>query len=191
MIITIARECGCGGDNIAQILARRYSLKTYDKYNIKKLAEQKNVYNKYPDFYNEQGGNTFLSAISEDDGMNIAQKTPALALQNVISDKSFVIIGRCSNFVYKDRADVLRIFISGDHSKRIERTAKKHKVSTRKASIIVDETDERRRSYQLYYTGEKWGYASNYDLCINIDKIGDSGLIKIINQYINIRNLAK
>lgn len=191
MIITIARECGCGGDNIAQILARRYSLKTYDKYNIKKLAEQKNVYNKYPDFYNEQGGNTFLSAISEDDGENIVQKTPSLALQNVINDKSFVIIGRCSNFVYKDRSDVLRIFISGDRNKRIERTAKKHKVSTRKASIIVDETDERRRSYHLYYTGEKWGYASNYDLCINIDNIGESGLIKIINQYISIRNLAK
>ena len=46
-------------------------------------------------------------------------------------------------------------------------------------------TDKKRANYYNYYTGEKWGKSDNYDLVISTDRIGVSGAVDLINDYIN------
>ena len=72
---------------------------------------------------------------------------------------------------------------------RIRNIAIKHNVSERKAGIIVDETDNRRRSYHKYYTGEEWGYAGNYDMCLNAIKLEKTGIGEIIDEYLKLKNV--
>ena len=49
---------------------------------------------------------------------------------------------------------------------------------------IIEKTEGRRKQYHMYYTGEDWGYAANYDLCINDTRFGIEGTADIIMQYV-------
>ena len=53
MIITIARQCGCMGDQIGKALAEKYFIPFYDKDAVCRLAKEKGLYEKYPYFYGE------------------------------------------------------------------------------------------------------------------------------------------
>ena len=64
--------------------------------------------------------------------------------------------------------------------------ANKHGVSERKARLMVDKTDEKRRGYHKYYTGEEWGSAGNYDLCIDAVKLGVDKTARLIADYTKI-----
>ena len=79
----------------------------------------------------------------------------------------------------------ISIFLSGSKKVREENIAKKHNISVRKAHNTVLQTDERRSKYHGYYTGEEWGMAGNYDLCINVDNLDVNELVEVIDSYIN------
>lgn len=106
-------------------------------------------------------------------------------MKNVIDEDNFIIIGRCGNYVYRDDVKCISIFLSGSKKVREENIAKKHNISVRKAHNTVLQTDERRSKYHGYYTGEEWGMAGNYDLCINVDNLEVNELVEVIDSYIN------
>ena len=189
MIITLARQCGCNGDYIANKLSKYYCIPCYDKYAISEIAKNLGIYEKYPDFLAENQANTFLSSISDDLESDFVRKTPENALKPILDKGNCIIIGRCSNYVLKNNKNAVRIFISADKAERINVIQKKHNVSKRKAEIIVEETDQRRASYHEYYTGEKWGFAGNYDLCLNESKLGIDGVLYEIEHYIALLNI--
>ena len=99
-------------------------------------------------------------------------------------------IGRCANSAFSDRKDLLRVFLCGDKSQRIKKTADKYSISEEKATEIVEKTDERRKDFQTYYTGEDWGYAGNYDICLNESVLGTEKTIEVICHFVDdmIRN---
>ena len=77
------------------------------------------------------------------------------------------------------------MFIFKRIEKRIELIEKKHNVSHKKAAKIVEDTDLRRHTYHNYYTGEEWGNAEYYDICIDVSKVGEDGALRLIEAYIN------
>ena len=121
--------------------------------------------------------------VSEED--SLLYSTAGKALKNVIDEDNFIIIGRCGNYVYRDDVKCISIFLSGSKKVREENIAKKHNISVRKAHNTVLQTDERRSKYHGYYTGEEWGMAGNYDLCINVDNLEVNELVEVIDSYIN------
>ena len=143
MIITIARQCGCHGDEIGLKLAKEYGLSFYNKEHIIKLAKEKGIYDKFPYFFSEIPVNALMHTISDDEG-DILLSESRKALYPLIGDESCVIIGRCANYAFSDRQDKISIFLSGDKSDRIRHIAKKHDFSEKKAKAVVDETDSRR-----------------------------------------------
>ena len=62
-----------------------------------------------------------------------------------------------------------------------------HGVSARKAKTVVRETNDNRKTYHKYYTGQEWGQAENYDLCLNVAKLGVDGVIAMIDSFIQNR----
>lgn len=184
MIITIGRECGCAGDRIGRKLAEKYGIPCYTKKNLIELAEQKNIYDRYPMYFGEMPVDTMMNPMDEDFRERL-RRTPHDALVQLLGEKDCIIVGRASNYAFKNREDAVRIFLCGDKKRRIEKIAHKHDVSARKAEKIVDQTDNRRRGYHAYYTGEVWGSAPNYDLCLNESKLGIRGVLKMTEAYID------
>ena len=68
-----------------------------------------------------------------------------------------------------------------------DNVADTHGVSARKAKTVVRETNDNRKTYHKYYTGQEWGQAENYDLCLNVAKLGVDGVIAMIDSFIQNR----
>ena len=66
MIITIGRECGCGGNTIGRMLADNYGIPFYDKKAIIEIAKEKGIYERMPNFFAETPVNSLLYAIAAD-----------------------------------------------------------------------------------------------------------------------------
>ena len=123
--------------------------------------------------------------------MERVRNTPKETLGKLMKDQDCIIIGRTSNYVFRNRKDSIRIFLCADIKYRIAQIAKKHNLPTHKAQKLVKETDERRSRYHKYYTGEEWGYAGNYDLCLDVSVLGIQGVMDVIDTYIKCRETKK
>ena len=186
MLITIGRECGCGADEIGKILSDKYGIPFYAKSELVKYAKEKGIYEKYPYFFGEVPTDFFMSSLDEN-VMERVRNTPKEALGKLIQDKDCIIIGRTSNFVFRDKDDSVRIFLCANVTYRIAQIAMKHNLSMDKARKLVEETDERRKRYHQYYTGEEWGYAGNYNLTMDVSELGIQGVINVVDAFITGR----
>ena len=144
MIITIGRKCGCCGDEIGHALEQIYHIPFYDRSVISELAKGYGMYDRYPDFYGETPMDTLMYTISQTESESVFYETPKKALTGIMEGKNCIILGRCGDYVFKDRKDKLAIFLTGDDAMRIESIAKKHGIPERQAKKLVQATDERR-----------------------------------------------
>lgn len=187
MIITIARQCGCCGDEIGKRLSELFHIPLHNRATICEIAKDKEVYERYPQFFDEYSASTYMSALAETFQEDRIRQTPYVALHTVVGEEQGVVIGRCGNYAYKNADNAVRIFLSGEKEIRIQRIMKTHGISHRKAEELIEKTDENRKAYHKYYTGEDWGYAENYDLCFDEDKIGTDGVVEIVCQYTSMK----
>ena len=134
---------------------------------------------------------TLIYSESENDPDSPLKKTPKVALAELIGNEECVVVGRCGNYAFKDREDIVSVFLCGKKENRIDAIAESHNVNFRKAKKIVEETDARRLTYHKYYTDETWGYAGNYDLCLDACRLGVDGVIDIVLQYIKKTGMEK
>ena len=184
MIITIARQCGCCGDEIGRALSDVYHIPFYDRRAIADMARDKGLYERYPDFYGETPMNTLMYTISEDEDLEVFHETPKKALNELIGDEDCIVLGRCGNYAFQDREDLISVFLTGNDTGRYERISMKHGIDWKSAKKLVVSTDERRGTYHKYYTGQVWGMAGNYNLCLDISSLGNDGAVKMIEEYI-------
>ena len=101
--------------------------------------------------------------------------------------EGYVIQGRCANFAFQGRDDVVSVFLTANDAFCVDTVADTHGVSARKAKTVVRETNDNRKTYHKYYTGQEWGQAENYDLCLNVAKLGVDGVIAMIDSFIQNR----
>lgn len=191
MIITVARQCGCEGDQIGKALAEKYGIPYYDKAAIKDMAKQKGLYEKYPGFYGEVPADTLLYTISKTEDPGSSYKVPEKALSGIVGDDDFVLLGRCGNYAFRGHENLVSIFLKGDIKKREENAAAEYHVPARKSHNLVKEMDQRRRTYHKYYTNEVWGMADNYDLCIDVTELGVQGAVEMVSTYIDLLNAQR
>lgn len=185
MIITIGRECGSGGHDIGEKLAEHYKIPLYDRKILEERAKQQGIYDEMESFFSEQPMNSLLYSIAMtssnvDAGSHVFRK-----LRTLIKDESFVLIGRCGNYVYKDDPECVSLFIHSDISDRIAKTMEKQNLGEKKARDLIRYVDEKRAVFHKYYTGEEWGVAKNYSLSLDNGRIDTDKAVKLIIDYIN------
>ena len=178
-IITISREFGSGGRFIGEEVAKKLGIAYYDKNIINQIAEESGL---SPDYIQESAelspkkglfayafAGRDITGKSLEDMVYEAQRKVILEL----SDKeSCVIIGRNADFILKDRDDVLNVFIHGNMPEKIQRISRLYHVNEQEAVKLIEDTDKRRMTNYNFYTGKKWGKASNYTLCLNSSQLG-------------------
>ena len=182
MVITIGRECGCSGDEIGEKLSEKLGIPFYSKKKIIKYAKEKGVYDKYPLYFGEMSVDSILNPMSED-FIDKLHKTPEEVLLKLFGNSDCIIIGRASNYAFRESKEAVRVYLCGKKADRISYIAGKHKISEHKARKLVDETDNRRRRYHMYYTGQEWGKACDYDICLDQSRLGVEGVVDIVADY--------
>ena len=186
-IITISREFGSGGRFIGEEVAKKLGIAYYDKNIINEIAEKSGLSPEYIQENAELSPKKGLFAYafagrdvtgkSVEDLVYEAQRKVILELAE---KESCVIIGRNADYILKDRDDVMNIFIHGDMPEKTQRIMRLHNVEAQEAAKMMADTDKRRMTNYNFYTEQKWGYASNYTLCLNSSQLGYDRCEKII-----------
>ena len=70
------------------------------------------------------------------------------------------------------------------YRRRRKRCCRKKILADPNAKAVVRETNDRRKTYHKYYTGQDWGHADNYDLCLNVSRLGVDGVLEMIASFI-------
>ncbi len=185
MIITIARQCGCGAVNVGKLLAEHYGIPFYTRKNLLDMASEKGVLDEMEDFFEERPVDELLFAMSSfgESRRDLTEK-PLRILADMIGDENCIIIGRCGNYIFRERRDLVSVFLKGTLELRIADIQGEQKLGYEDAKDFVEHADDCRVAYHKYYTGLTWGDANDYDLCLNCGRLGAEKTAMLIEEYV-------
>lgn len=191
VIISISREFGSAGHEIAERLAKKFDLPFYDRNLLDEIAGEKKVDVKNLQRYDEAPKNSFLTRTvrghSSSPEINIAEMQFDWINKKAQTGESFVIVGRCSETVLKGHEGLITIFILGNMETKIDRIMERYHLDRKDAISKINRHDRNRKAYHNHHSDMKWGDSHNYDLCINSSILGEEETISILEDYIRKR----
>src|SRR6202790_485486 len=196
-IVTIEREYGCGGGEIAQRLAERLAWKLWDQLLTeeiarladcpKKVVEQREErtdplhYRLFKSFLRgSYEGSLNAHKLKLVDSECILEFTEKV-VRNAASAGKCVIVGRGSQLFLKDRQDALRVFLYAPREDKVRRLLARGK-SEQEAHELVDTVDFERADFIAKYFKVEWPNRSIYHAMINT-AIGDENVVQMIADF--------
>ena len=187
IIITISREYGSGGRYIGKMVAEKLGIKLYDKEFVLKLAEATGLSAEYIESHEQKRkvleslNNGYYSGLTNADDLFIKESE---LIREVAQKESCIIVGRCADFILKDNANVIKIFIDSSMEDKINRATTYYHLEKEKAKKEIARINKLRANHYKYYTEKEWKEPSNYDLCINSDSIGIENCADLICKFV-------
>lgn len=201
VVITIARQYGSGGRTVGKMLAERLGISFYDKQIIQMASDESGIDVKlfgkveegdrvkgslfgnkesiYKGNLHQPGSKEF---ISDENLFNYQAKV----VNDLAEKESYVIVGRCVNYVFKDRPNTLRVFIHAPWEFRVEQASQKISGSREDVEKFLLKDDKRKQDYYRKFAGGQWSDATNYDLCLNSGKLGFDKCVDAIETQLKI-----
>ena len=184
-VITISREFGSGGRTIGKQVAEKLGIPCYDNELLTKIAQDSGFHENYIQEAGEYAPGGFLSNAFSHRGSGPNNADYLWKIQyNIISELaekgSCVIVGRCADYILRDKADCLRVFIHADLKFRAARIVREYGERPESPEQRLKDKDKRRAAYHRFYTDMKWGHAQNYDLTLNSGTLGIGQCVDII-----------
>ena len=188
IIITLSREYGSGGRYIGKLVAEKLGIKLYDKEFITEIAEETGLSEEYIKENEQKRENLSILNNGYYFGLNNADELfikESKLIKKVADEESCVIVGRCADYILRNREDVLKIFVYSDMENKIERATKFYGLNKESAKKEINRIDRLRANHYKYYTENDWRDSSNYDICINSDALGVEKASEIICDIVN------
>lgn len=191
LLISVSREFGSGGHEIADKLAQRFQLPLYEKNILTQIASDHNLKIQKLARFDEQPKNIFTSrhvkGFSNSPEEHVAQMQFHYLKRKADEGESFVVLGRCSEEVLKDFPGLVSIFVLADIGFKKQRTMARGNTGEAEALELMARQDRRRKYYHNQYCRGRWGDSRNYDLCVNSTRLGIPGTVDMLEQYIRAR----
>ena len=193
-IITIEREYGCGGGDIAQLLANRLGWKLWDQRLTEEIArlancpkavvearEEKNdplYYRLFKSFLRgSYEGSINAPKLNLVDSETILRTTRRV-VEHAAEHGNCVIVGRGSQQFLKNRPDTLRVFLYAPREHKVRRLLARGK-SEKEAEELVDSVDRERADFIQKYFNAEWPDRPVYHSMLNT-AIGDECVANMI-----------
>lgn len=186
-IITISREFGSGGRTIGKKLAETLGIPCYDEELIDKIASESGFNKEFiqeRSEYTPQGG-WLANAFSDRGYDGLSTQDYLWNIQNevildIATKEDCVIVGRCAEYILREKADLLKVFIYADMEQRSERIVKLYGERDNSPKKRLKDKDKRRIAFYHIYTDMEWGKAQNYDLTLNSGTLGIDKCVSIL-----------
>ena len=192
-VICIGRQNGAGGHIIGEALAKKLGIAFYDKNLITLAAERSGLSPELIEHGEERKTNAFLYSALGDAATitidNVPHTDVTFAMQRDIIIEAArthdcVIIGHCADSILRATpAKVLSVFIAAPFEDRVQNKIKLEGRDYKSLAPEIRKTDKRRRAYYNYNTGNEWGLAETYDVCLNSSALGFDGCVEILAAY--------
>ena len=197
-IITIGRQYGSGGSEIARRLSEITSIPVYDREALVALAANYGIPRETFEKADEQATSSFLYSMAMSSysgslvhfGVNENSITDRVfniqsaEIRKIADSGPCIIVGRCADDVLFDREGLIKIFIHAPIEERIKRiTERVPGIDEQEAKKLINKTDKKRASYYNFYTGKGWGDPKNYHMNIDSSVLGVDGTAELIKTF--------
>ena len=178
-IITISREFGSGGRTVGRMAAKALNIPCYDQEILEELArksgftqgyiQEQGEYAAHAGWLSNALASRFSDGLTSQDRLWVLQRELILEL----AEKGpCVIVGRCADFILREKADCLTAFILADMSFRAKRIVEVYGQRQDSPQKRLQDKDRRRAAYYQFYTDTRWGQARNYHIALDSGVLG-------------------
>lgn len=186
-VITIGREFSSGGADIGHMIADHFGIPCYNKTIIDKSAEELKFDKELVERYDERPHSIWRGVSGYQYGYSWYAGDPSLmqpinesiaeaqfsAIRRFAEEGPCVLIGRCADYVLRERADVFNVFVRADLDLRIQRCMRRHDdLSAAEAKKLIRQTDKVRSAYYESHTDRKWGASGFVDMILDSGRLG-------------------
>ena len=178
-IITISREFGSGGRTVGRMAAKALNIPCYDQEILEELArksgftqgyiQEQGEYAAHAGWLSNALASRFSDGLTSQDRLWVLQRELILEL----AEKGpCVIVGRCADFILREKADCLTAFIHADMAFRAKRIVEVYGQRQDSPEKRLQDKDRRRAAYYQFYTDTRWGQARNYHIALDSGVLG-------------------
>ena len=209
--ITIGRQKGAGGLEIAKRLSEEFGIPQYDKQLLDIAAKESGMCKEIFAEIDERRGSKFISGFfsgimgslySEYGASSGINREDLFRIQSdsiikIANEGSAIFVGRCADYILRERANCINIFITATPQERVERLLECGKITNAEKYSkdemveLLEKSDSKRENYYNYFTYKQWGAAASYDLCLNSSLLGIEGCVKVISDIIKEKGWNK
>lgn len=183
-VITISREYGSGGRAIGERLAKELGIPFYNKELILMAAKESGLSEEYIKKTEQMKSTSFLyglymgaQQLPMNDQIFLVQSK---IIRQVAEEGPCVIVGRCADYILKDEADCLTVFIHAAPEKRMERIVQQYGETDTAPEKRLRDKDRRRATYYHFYTDMEWGSARNFHIALDSGELGLETCVDLI-----------
>lgn len=197
-VITISRSCGSGGSYVGEELAKKLNIKLYEQDILQLASEESGInldlfartdeelkvnplfrFSKY--IYR---GDLIPPSSSEFTSEENLFNYQAKVLKELAEKESYIVIGRCADFVLKNCVRLVRVFVYADKSDRINTESDRLSISLKDAESRIEKVDKKRNEHYKYFTGNDRMDVENYDICLNTSNLSYEKCAELIIDYL-------
>ena len=179
-VITIGREFGSGGRELARRLAEKLEIAYYDQEIIREIANRTAMSEEYIQRIVEKKPTAllpitigqsfqFMSSGVDDMAQEVYRQQSEI-IREMAEKSDCVIVGRCADYILRE-CNPTRIFVYADMESKMkrcfERAPEGENFTEKEMRQYIQKVDKGRSDYYEFYTGRKWGDWHNYDICVN------------------------
>ena len=194
-VINLGRQLGSGGKEIGEKLAQALNIAFFDKELIKLASDESGLCKEFFERADERAQQTMLGGLFGGRFPFITDSTlpygsylnndslfkiQSDVIRSLAENQSCLFVGRCADYILRDREDVLRVFIYASKKARLERIVKEYGEDPAKAEKLLAQSDKRRARHYEEFTDSIWGARRNYDILLNSGAYGVEKTAEII-----------
>ncbi len=204
--ITIGREFGSGGMDVARKLSEHLNVKYYDKELLAMASKESGFCEEIFKNHDERPTSSFLySLVMDTYSVSGYSSAPFLdmplnhkvflaqfdTIKKLAEKESCIIVGRCADYALAEHPNCISVFIHADKEYKIKRVMESLDLPRERARDTIQKTDKKRASYYNYYSSKKWGDSTSYNLTLDSSQLGTDGCVEMILKYMEEKRKFK
>lgn len=205
IIITINRECGTGGGEIARLLGEKLGFKVYGRSVLRAVAQQFGTtleeldhiksqktswWSEFCSFYQQYGAAGYAPCTIADPTPKSVYYAEERFLRDLAEKENCIIVGRAGFHIFRDYPNAIHLLLLADRDARIARIARKENLTPEEAAKVVDDVDEARDNFVESVAETSRHDARNYHICANISGLEPDTVASFLAEQIR-QKIAK
>ena len=184
--ITIEREYGSGGTQIAREAARRCGIVCYGTEILEEVAKKHHTDIETLQEYEESASSSFLYSmfvmtqsqtgdpdlLSHEGKLYVAETR---IIRELADRGPAIFVGHCASHALQNREGVLRVFIRAEDSDKEKRMVGEYGIERQDVLDVCRKFNRKRANYYAFCTQKKWNDLQNYDIVLNSSRLGIDG----------------
>jgi cytidylate kinase len=176
-VITISRQPGTFGEEIAARIAGRLGFTLVDKTYLAGLWREDDL------------DEAILKRIDKGIPANASVLDPEIEtsiklladlIAQLAEDQDLVVVGRAAQGLFRNRAGTLHLKVIASRHVRVKQLQRTEGLSARQVGMHIRELENRRTRYLRYLYGMNWNDPSIYDLTLNMDRLSIGQAVNLV-----------